>query len=310
MKTKHIPGITPTDVKEIMNLVAGEDALGKLRKATYYSGGVTNGSAYYALSLSKECWRMTPSHFEAASYTVSERKDWGEYKGLIFADTLRAEVLACISQVVDMNKVKSAYAMYIADKNEVMRIDNLYVKICNLSHVTRCMLLSGMEWTEVYINENTDQIRFVAYYNNHVAAIITCMAVHGWNDVKDRFPLIGSVVVMENDAEAQIVPEVIKQNIAIIKAFDVRAKQDALDTRKVFAVRLVMYKTTYVLANTVKDAEEIASNWTNADDFDDGFEVDETVESDISEARDADELYDKDGEVDIDDYIDSLEEDE
>lgn len=309
--TSKIANITPADVKVIMEMVAGENALGNVREPSWNGAWVTNGTVYCALSLSAECWDIVPGHYkENKDVKVTPKDGWGAMQGKVFVEGVRSEVMAAVGQMVDMNVAKASYGKLIADRHEVIRIGTRYVKVCILDHAVRCMVLAGMEFADVYVNEQNDQVRFVAYHDGKVAAIVTCCAIREWKEVASRFPLFGTLSIMGIEAPAVIVPENIRPNINAYHAFDEQAEQDAYDTRRVFAVRISMSHTYYVLANTEKEAEGIAMENADSDDFDDGFETDEVEESDIEEADSDGHLYDKDGEVDIDEYMATLDDDD
>lgn len=305
---EKIKGITQAVINTALDLIAGNDFNGKKKESKKYFPWIMNGSGHTALAFHPDVFGTNGDAYAPCDGAWSPSDDMGEMIGKVLVDNLRADIMQAIGKVVDMRECGCAYGRRLEDSKHVMRLGDSYFRLTVLDELQRVLLLGGLEIAEVYENKKKDRITFVGYHNGEPAVIALIMAVHGYEDMgMSKFPLIGSLTLMQLDAEAEIVPELITESITNIKTFWAQEEHDAKRFRKIYAVQVATYNTYCVLAMSQKEAEKIALNIADLDDFDDlDFEVESCEESCIEEAEDNDNLYDEDGEVDIDDYKEDM----
>lgn len=304
-----VKGITQAVIKTALDLVAGKDFNDKKKESRKYLPWIMNGSNYTALAFHPDVFDINGDAYAPCNESKpwSPSDDMGEMIGKVMVDNLRADIMAAIGKVVDMRECGCAYGRRLEDSKHVMRLGDSYFKLTVLDELQRILLLGGLEIAEVYENKKKDRVTFVGYHNGEPAVLAPMMALHDYNEVNDKMPLIGRLTLMQLDAEAEIVPELILESITNIKTFWAQEAHDAKRFRKIYAVQVATYNTYCVLAMSHKEAENIALDIADLDDFNDpDFEVENCEESCIEEAEDNNNLYDEDGEVDIDEYKEDM----
>lgn len=282
-------------VEKIFSLSTETESTGLPTHIRQNGSWYSSGSNYCALSLSSEHWNIPESIKACGSSFSPEPVDY--ILGTTNIDLLRSDVMGWVADIVDLKHFGASYPTQLTNNYSVVRIGGFYVRLSFLDRATRYMLLAGMEWIRIGVCTEQNIVKFIATHNGLPAAIVSCAAINDWEEAKERFPLMGSVFFAPTDAEPKIEEESIPTNIRAIELFDSKAEQDALSTRQVFAVQLIVSKTYYALANTKEEAYKIARRNADIYDFDSDYEVESIEECSKDDIPEEDSLYDKDGEV-------------
>lgn len=217
----------------------------------------------------------------------------------IDSNLFRVAVLDIVDQYVDRKKFPCCYQRFFESSKVKVCIADRFVYLNALEHVTRMLLLCGLEQAELY--DFNGGLKFVGRHEGKIAVCI--MIAKARNDdesmAKNHKLNVGSNN-LSFGSNSEIQPDLIHETIKALDAANEKASEYDFLFKKVYTVSLVAYTDVHVLAQSEAEARRIAEEQAGLLDFDESFDIDSCYEISISDLPNYKRhlIYTDDGEID------------